>query len=76
MTPATLARIGRALYGNSWQRELSRALAIGERAVRHYAAGSRPIPESMTLRCAALLAAKADNCNALCSTLTEKETHT
>ena len=45
MTPAQLATIGRALYGERWQSDLARALGLNARSVRRWAAGAH-IPEA------------------------------
>jgi hypothetical protein len=47
MTPAELADIGRALYGERWQSALARAIAVSDRTMRYWAAGERPIPEGV-----------------------------
>jgi hypothetical protein len=52
MTPASLAKIGRALYGDRWQSELARALDVEDRTVRYWVSSQRAIPEGVepTLR--------------------------
>lgn len=45
MTPALLSRMGRALYGDQWQRALSRAIGKNERTIRRWAAGDYPVPD-------------------------------
>lgn len=65
MTPEQFNTIGRALYGPHWQRELATRLQVGERQVRHYAAGSRELPADMGKRLIALLYGQADQLTAL-----------
>jgi plasmid maintenance system antidote protein VapI len=65
MTPEQFCTIGRALYGPKWQRALAGALDIGERQVRHYAAGSRELPADMGERLARCLYGHADKLTAL-----------
>lgn len=45
MSPPDLARIGRALYGDRWQRDLAKGLRIAERTVRYWIAGERAVPD-------------------------------
>ena len=44
MTPATLARIGRALHGEQWQTPLAVDLDVADRTMRRWIAGDTPIP--------------------------------
>ena len=46
MTPADLARVGQALYGDTWQSDLARALGVNSRTVRRWLAGASPVPDS------------------------------
>lgn len=39
----TLITVGRALFGDRWQRELARAIAYDDRMIRHHVAGARAI---------------------------------
>ena len=39
-----LHTIGRALYGERWQTDLSKALGVSERTVRRWVAGQEPPP--------------------------------
>ncbi len=55
MTPELLGRCGKALFGASWQSELSRALGVADRTVRRWAAGTSPVPESVAGEIAKLL---------------------
>jgi hypothetical protein len=45
LTPATLNRIGTALYGGYWQTQLADALGVNQRTVRRWVAGDLPIPD-------------------------------
>lgn len=45
MTPSLLKEVGTTLYGSRWQSELARELKVRDRAVRHWIAGKRPIPD-------------------------------
>ena len=47
MDPETLETVGRALYGNFWQAEMSRALKVSDRTIRHWASGARPVPPNV-----------------------------
>lgn len=42
--PPLLTDIGRALWGERWQTEMSRALDVTDRTIRGWAAGERPTP--------------------------------
>lgn len=44
MSAALLHRVGEALYGPQWQVEMSRALAVSDRTVRRWAAGTHEPP--------------------------------
>lgn len=39
-----LRRIGEALYGSRWQSELARAIAVSDRELRRWLAGTVPMP--------------------------------
>lgn len=69
MTPAQFRTIGAALYGPRWQRALAGQLCIGERQVRHYASGSRPMPADMTRDLLKLLYAHVARLNSLAKSL-------
>lgn len=45
MTPATLNRVGTALYGPFWQSQLARDLGVNDRTLRRWVAGDMQIPE-------------------------------
>lgn len=45
--PATLAAIGRALYGPSWQQALADALGVNVRTMRRWAKGEFDIPDGI-----------------------------
>ncbi len=45
MTPATLNRIGTALFGGYWQTQLADALGVNPRTVRRWVSGELPIPD-------------------------------
>ena len=47
MTPKTLAAIGSALYGPTWQTRLANALSVNDRTVRRWYAGDMPIPATL-----------------------------
>jgi Protein of unknown function (DUF1488) len=42
-----LRQIGEELYGANWQIELSRAIGVGDRSLRRWAAGTDPVPEDI-----------------------------
>lgn len=44
MSVALLPRVGEALFGPQWQCELARALAVSDRTVRRWAAGTHAAP--------------------------------
>lgn len=44
MTRQSLATVTSLLYGERWQRPLSRSLSVNDRLVRRWARGERPIP--------------------------------
>lgn len=44
MSIELLHRVGEALYGPHWQSELGRALAVSDRTVRRWAAGTHEVP--------------------------------
>jgi hypothetical protein len=45
LTPATLNRIGTALFGGYWQTQLADALGVNPRTVRRWVSGELPIPD-------------------------------
>ena len=47
MTPATLSRVGTALYGPLWQTQLSRAIGVNDRSVRRWLTEEMPIPDGI-----------------------------
>jgi len=47
MTPATLATIGRALYGERWQTALAADLGVADRTMRRWAAGTSAMPSGL-----------------------------
>lgn len=49
-----LIELGRALYGERWQRELAGALGVDDRSVRRWAAGDRSISHSLLKEAATL----------------------
>lgn len=65
MTPAQFQTIGAALYGPHWQRALAGQLGVGERQIRFYLSGGRPLPANMQARLSALLTAHAARLTAL-----------
>lgn len=65
MTPEFLGRCGKALFGTSWQSELSRALNVSDRTVRRWAAGTSPVPESVAEEIAKLLSERGADIEAL-----------
>lgn len=46
---------GQALYGERWQRPLSRDLGVSDRMLRYWAAGSHPSPADLNGKLIALL---------------------
>jgi hypothetical protein len=57
ITPKMLADIGTTLFGDrfGWQRKLADDLGVPERALRHWIAGSRPIPQDIKKKVADLI---------------------
>ncbi|MFO1189261.1 MAG: hypothetical protein U1E97_06660 [Alphaproteobacteria bacterium] len=47
---AELTRLGTALFGPRWQSSLARAIGVSDRTVRHWVAGSRPVPPDAIAR--------------------------
>ena len=47
MTAQQLRAIGEALYGQQWQRALAWEIAVSDRTMRRWAAGSTPIPAEL-----------------------------
>ncbi|MGD9613815.1 MAG: transcriptional regulator [Alphaproteobacteria bacterium] len=47
MTPDLLRRVGETCFGNIWQTDLARALGVADRTMRHWAAGTRPMPPGL-----------------------------
>jgi hypothetical protein len=60
MTPTTLRAVGEALYGPRWQCELARELAVADRTIRRWAAGTSPIPDIRAELLAVLRARQMD----------------
>lgn len=55
MTRRSLAAAASLLYGQRWQRPLSRSLNVNDRLVRRWASGERPIPSWVEPTLASLL---------------------
>ena len=47
MTPKTLATVGSALYGPTWQTRLANAIGVNDRTVRRWYAGEMTIPSTL-----------------------------
>lgn len=47
MTPAELAEIGTALFGQRWQTELADAIGVNARTVRRWAVGDTQMDSTM-----------------------------
>lgn len=47
MIDGILANIGRALWGERWQTDMSRALGVTDRTIRGWASGERPVPSGV-----------------------------
>jgi hypothetical protein len=47
MTPTLLRETGESLYGARWQSELARDLAINDRTMRRWLAGTNGVPEQV-----------------------------
>jgi hypothetical protein len=60
MTPDLLAKCGTALFGASWQAELSRAIDVSDRTVRRWTSGATPIPHGVRSDIVRLLSARAE----------------
>lgn len=58
-----LEKAGKLLYGEHWQSELARNLNIDSRRIRHYMAGTRPIPEFVGVEVIELLKNKIKDIN-------------
>lgn len=54
----TLARVGRALFGDQWQTPLARALDMSERSVRFMLAGDRGISAGIVADLVTILEAR------------------
>lgn len=65
MTPRQLESIGVALFGTQWQSDLARALGCGDRTIRHWALGTRPVPDGTRDALRDLLRDKSRKLNAL-----------
>lgn len=63
---------GQALYGERWQKPLSRDLGVSDRMVRYWAAGSHPSPADMSERLVAILRARGEMLNEIIA-LIERE---
>ncbi len=63
--PAGLELVGLALYGNRWQTNLARDLAVSERVVRYWASGQKKIPDRQWRYIAALLDQRSRDCKEL-----------
>lgn len=69
-----LIRAGRLLYGERWQTPLAADLNIGDRRVRAWLAGERPIPAGIAADLRKLVEARAAECRAyLSETLCESQ---
>lgn len=60
MTPARLAQIGEALFGQQWQRPLARALGCSDRQVRYLAAGERAVTVEIADQIAQIIKVRGD----------------
>lgn len=47
MTPKTLATVGSALFGPTWQTRLANKIAVNDRTVRRWASGEMTIPATL-----------------------------
>lgn len=63
---------GQVLYGERWQRPLSRDLGISDRMLRYWAAGSHPSPADLNGKLVALLKERGKRINEV-SALIERE---
>jgi hypothetical protein len=47
VTPATLRTVGRELFGERWQTDMSLALGVNSRTIRSWLSGRNVIPEGV-----------------------------
>jgi succinate dehydrogenase flavin-adding protein (antitoxin of CptAB toxin-antitoxin module) len=69
MTPDTLRQIGEALYGDTWQAQMTRLLDIDSRRVAHWLEGTRPIPDRILTELVAELRRRGNRAIALAEKL-------
>lgn len=69
MTPEDLRAIGEALRGPHWKRALARDVGVHERTIKHFASGTRAIPETIPALLRALLARHAQRLQSLARSL-------
>lgn len=46
-TPATLERVGQALFGTTWLNQMAAELQINDRTLRHFMSERDPIPDGV-----------------------------
>ena len=66
-----LAECGEALYGPRWQSELARDLAVADRTVRRWVAGTSDVPSGLYLDLLRLTQERAASLDALAQRLRE-----
>lgn len=64
---------GQALYGERWQRPLSRDLRVSDRMLRYWAAGSHPSPADLNGKLVALLTARGKRINEVIALIEREE---
>lgn len=68
-----LRLVGHALYGERWQRPLSRDLNVSDRMLRYWAAGSHASPPDLNGKLLALLKARGLRINEVIALIERKE---
>jgi hypothetical protein len=69
MTSAQFRALGEALRGPSWQTQIAADIGRDDRTVRHYAAGTRPIPPAIARAMIALCYTHCERLRALARTI-------
>lgn len=72
LSPATLAIVGQALFGPSWQKPLAKALGVNVRTVRRWSNSDFDIPDGVWRDLAVLCWGRADKLETLALKLDPK----
>jgi hypothetical protein len=68
---ALLARVGTALYGDTWQSAIAANFGVNPRTVRRWAAGQNVIPRAIFERLGHALSERGHEIVALCAELSD-----